>query len=72
METFQQSRSIATFSLASVPTPQRDAMRAENFDAALQGKLHPVVHSVMPLDQAAEAHRQMDDGTVFGRIVLVP
>lgn len=72
LSSFQQSRSVATFSLDSVPTPARDAVRAEQFAAAARGELHAVVHDVLPLDQAAEAHRQMDAGTVFGRIVLVP
>jgi len=69
---FQQSRSVATFSLDSVSIPARDAVRAEQFAAATRGELHAVVHDVLPLGQAAEAHRQMDAGTVFGRIVLVP
>jgi NADPH2:quinone reductase len=72
MQSFQQSRSIGTFSLDSVPTGDRDRVRAAQFDAAVQGELHPVVHDVMQLDQAAEAHRRMDAGEVFGRIVLVP
>jgi NADPH2:quinone reductase len=72
VQTFQQSRSIATFSLASIPPATRAAARAELFQAAAQGDLHSVVHDVMPLDQAAEAHRRMDRGTVFGRIVLTP
>lgn len=69
---FQQSRSFATFSLASIPVQARDAARVDLFGAAVRGELHPVVHAIMPLDQAAEAHRQMDLGTVFGRIVLTP
>ena len=69
---FQQSRSVATFSLDTVPVPARDRVRAELFTAAERGELHAVVHDVLPLDQAAEAHRQMDAGSVFGRIVLVP
>jgi NADPH2:quinone reductase len=72
MQSFQASRSIGTFSLDSVPTGVRDRVRAAQFDAAVQGELHPVVHDVMQLDQAAEAHRRMDAGEVFGRIVLVP
>ena len=72
MDAFQQSRSFATFSLASVPLAERDAVRAEQFEAAVRDQLHPVVHAVLPLDQAAEAHRQMDLGNVFGRIVLTP
>ncbi|MGP3934669.1 zinc-binding dehydrogenase [Nonomuraea sp. KM88] len=72
MRSFQQSRSFATFSLDAVPVAVRNAVRSEQFDAAVERRLHPVVHEVLKLDQAAEAHRQMDDGTVFGRIVLTP
>ncbi|MBF4581643.1 zinc-binding dehydrogenase [Curtobacterium sp. VKM Ac-2865] len=72
MRSFQQSRSIGTFSLDSIPPVERDRVRAGQFDAAAGGDLHAVVHDVMPLDQAAEAHRRMDAGEVFGRIVLVP
>lgn len=69
---FQQSRSFATFSLATVPIEKRNAIRASLLRAATRSELSPVVHAVLPLEQAAEAHRQMDRGTVFGRIVLVP
>jgi NADPH2:quinone reductase len=72
MRSFQQSRSFATFSLNTVPVTVRNTVRSEQFDAAVRGCLHPVVHEVLRLDQAAQAHRQMDDGTVFGRIVLTP
>ena len=72
MATFQQSRSFATFSLDTVPTPVRDAARARLFADAAHGDLHAVVDSVLPLDRAADAHRQMDAGGVFGRVVLVP
>ncbi|MGW7680827.1 zinc-binding dehydrogenase [Kribbella sp. NPDC054772] len=69
---FQQSRSFATFSLATVPVAARDAVRSAQFDAATRNGLTPVVHDVLPLDRAAEAHQQIDHGSVFGRIVLVP
>jgi len=36
------------------------------------GRLKPVVDSVFPLRAAAEAHRRMDEGQQFGKIVLVP
>ncbi|MDD0858410.1 zinc-binding dehydrogenase [Arthrobacter alpinus] len=72
MQAFQQSRSFATFSLASIPAEARDAVRAQVFESAVRGELHPVIHETIPLDQAAEAHHQMDLGTVFGRIVLTP
>jgi NADPH:quinone reductase-like Zn-dependent oxidoreductase len=72
MRSFQQSRSVATFSLDTVPAATLEAARAELFADAVQGRIHPVVHALLPLDDAAEAHRQMDLGTVFGRIVLTP
>ena len=69
---FQSSRSVATFSLDSVRAADRDAVRLQHFTAAARGELHAVVHAVLPLAAAADAHRQMDEGTVFGRIVLTP
>lgn len=72
MQSFQQSRSVATFSLDSISAERTDAVRAEQFVAVGRGELHPIVHAIMPLQDAAEAHRQMDRGTVFGRIVLQP
>ncbi|MGC5166822.1 zinc-binding dehydrogenase [Luteimicrobium sp. DT211] len=72
VRSFQQSRSFATFSLDTVPTATRDAVRADLFAAAARGELHAVVHDVLPLSAAADAHRAMDAGSVFGRIVLVP
>ncbi|WP_410813861.1 zinc-dependent alcohol dehydrogenase family protein [Micromonospora sp. 067-2] len=70
LRTFQRSRSFATFSLNTVPTSERNRIRAEQFAAAAEGNLHAVVHDVLPLADAAEAHRRMDAGEVFGRIVL--
>jgi NADPH:quinone reductase len=42
------------------------------FAAAGRGELHPVVHELLPLEQAVLAHQKMAAGEVFGRIVLVP
>jgi putative PIG3 family NAD(P)H quinone oxidoreductase len=38
--------------------------------AAAEGRLRPVIDSVFPLDQAAEAHRRMESGDHVGKIVL--
>ncbi len=35
-----------------------------------RGRLKPVVHTVLPLEQAAEAHRLMEESRHFGKIVL--
>lgn len=72
MAAFQRSLSVATFSAATVPEAERHAVRIAHFAAAARGELRPVVHEVLPLDRAEQAHRAMDAGEVFGRIVLVP
>ena len=69
---FQRSLTFATFSAASVPAADRAAVRAEQFAAAARGELLVVVQDVLPLDRAADAHRALDAGTVFGRLVLTP
>jgi NADPH:quinone reductase-like Zn-dependent oxidoreductase len=37
-----------------------------------QGKLAPVIDSVVPLKDAAEAHRRIQERKTFGKVVLVP
>lgn len=69
---FQKSRTFATFSLASIAVQERNTVREGLFHAAVQGEISAVVHDVLPLEQAVDAHRRMDEGTVFGRIVLTP
>jgi NADPH:quinone reductase len=68
---FRASRSFATFSLDTVPRPDLRARRTWALEAASRGEVHPVVADVLPLEAAAEAHRRMDEGSVFGRVVLV-
>ena len=69
---FQRSLSFATFSADTVTRAERSAATADLFAAAHRGELRSVVHEVLPLEQAALAHRKMDAGEVFGRIVLTP
>jgi NADPH:quinone reductase-like Zn-dependent oxidoreductase len=72
MAAFRKSMSFATFSADTVPVSDRRAVRAGQFAAAGRGELEMVVHELLPLDQAVSAHRKMDAGEVFGRIVLTP
>ncbi|MEU7940461.1 zinc-dependent alcohol dehydrogenase family protein [Microbispora bryophytorum] len=72
MAAFRRSLTFATFSADTVAGPSRRAVRAEQFAAASRGELRTVVHEVLPLEQAVPAHRKMDAGEVFGRIVLTP
>ena len=34
------------------------------------GSLEPVIHATMPLENAREAHAELEAGQVFGKIVL--
>lgn len=72
MAAFRKSMSFSTFSADTVAGPDRRAVRTEQFAAAGRGALRTVVHEVLPLEQAVSAHRKMDAGEVFGRIVLTP
>jgi len=35
-------------------------------------RIRPLVHATYPLDRAADAHRALDSGEVFGKVVLTP
>ncbi|OKJ91454.1 zinc-binding dehydrogenase [Amycolatopsis sp. CB00013] len=72
MASFRKSLSFAAFSADSIPEPDRLAASADLFAAAARGELRSVVHELLPLEKAVLAHRKMDDGEVFGRIVLTP
>lgn len=47
-------------------------LRAEVWPLFAAGKLRPVTHTVLPLDQAAEAHRMMEAAEHRGKILLAP
>ncbi|MEV7978726.1 zinc-dependent alcohol dehydrogenase family protein [Streptomyces sp. NPDC086519] len=72
MDAFRRSLSFATFSSDTVPRSDRQAVRSSQLADAARGDLRTVVHEVLPLDQAVPAHREIDAGKVFGRIVLAP
>ncbi|MFJ4789602.1 zinc-binding dehydrogenase [Streptomyces sp. NPDC088794] len=72
MAAFRSSLTFATFSLDTVDEADLRAERSAQFAAAGRGGLEAVVHEVLPLDEAVAAHRKMDAGEVFGRIVLIP
>ncbi|MGW6620541.1 zinc-binding dehydrogenase [Nocardia sp. NPDC055002] len=72
IKAFRRSTSFATFSADTVPLSDRRAATADLFAAAVRGELKAVVHEILSLEHAVLAHRRMDAGEVFGRIVLVP
>ncbi|WP_282206577.1 zinc-binding dehydrogenase [Kitasatospora fiedleri] len=72
MAAFRKSLSFAAFSAATVPAAELSSVRGELFAAAVRGEIEAVVHELLPLGEAVAAHRKMDAGEVFGRIVLTP
>ncbi|MFD5096301.1 zinc-binding dehydrogenase [Amycolatopsis thailandensis] len=72
LASFRKSLSVAAFSADSIPEADRRAVTAAQFGTAARGELRSVVHELLPLEKAVLAHRKMDDGEVFGRIVLTP
>ncbi|MFK0190275.1 zinc-binding dehydrogenase [Kitasatospora sp. NPDC090308] len=72
MAAFRKSPSFAAFSASTVPPAELSAVRGELFAAAVRGEIEAVVYELLPLDEAVAAHRKMDAGEVFGRIVLTP
>jgi NADPH2:quinone reductase len=37
-----------------------------------EGALEPIIHETLPLDEARRAHAMLEDGNVFGKLVLEP
>ena len=37
-----------------------------------QRRLTPVIHATLPLEQAGKAHQLLEDGAVFGKVLLLP
>jgi len=48
------------------------AAKAEVLQLAADGKLKPLIDSVLPLEQAANAHQRFDDRAAMGKIILRP
>jgi NADPH:quinone reductase-like Zn-dependent oxidoreductase len=49
------------------PKDYRNAM-----SLVFQGRVTPVIHSVLPLAEARKAHEMLEAGEVFGKLVLTP
>lgn len=65
---------------ASTMRPQTHAEKARMAEALtrhvlpllMRGRIAPRLHASLPLAQAAQAHRLLESGQVFGKLVLVP
>ncbi len=56
--------------LGSTMGSPREFRRA--MQLVFEGRVAPVIHEVMPLADAGRAHALLEEGTVFGKLVLVP
>ncbi|MEX2048922.1 MAG: zinc-binding dehydrogenase [Gemmatimonadota bacterium] len=54
-------------STMGTPAEYRQVMRL-----VFEGTLRPVIHEVIPLDEARRAHEMLEGGHVFGKLVIVP
>lgn len=52
--------------------PRVMAARGEMLSRLAEGRVRPLLDTVLPLAEAAAAHRRLDDRLAAGRIVLVP
>jgi putative PIG3 family NAD(P)H quinone oxidoreductase len=47
------------------------SVRAHVWPMLADGRVRPVVHARLPLERAADAHRLLDSGEVFGKVLLL-
>ena len=71
-----QKRLTITGSTLRARTPAEKGVIARQLEREVwplldRGEVRPIVHAAFPLDQAAEAHRELESGRVIGKLVLV-
>jgi NADPH:quinone reductase-like Zn-dependent oxidoreductase len=65
-----RSLTFSLLSLDSVSDIDRQSALREIFALTARGVITPIVHEVLELGRAAEAHTHLETGGVFGKIVL--
>jgi len=70
LQNYHKSVSFFPFSLHAIPLEQRGEAAKSLFDEAVQKKLVPVVAETFSLEDAPEAHRKLEAGASFGKIIL--
>ncbi|MBI2886912.1 MAG: zinc-binding dehydrogenase [Chloroflexi bacterium] len=68
-----EGRRAGFFSLASVTPPRGNGLETLStlFDLMLKGGLRVILARTLPLAEAAEAHRYLEERRAFGKVVLV-
>ncbi|MBK1784344.1 NAD(P)H-quinone oxidoreductase [Prauserella cavernicola] len=66
--------SIAATTLRARPVEEKGAIvadvRERLWPLVVEGSVHPVIDQVIPMAEAADGHRALEEGGVFGKIVL--
>ncbi|WP_211770865.1 quinone oxidoreductase family protein [Kutzneria sp. CA-103260] len=69
------ARGVIGFAMAHLASRRPEVYarhRQELWDLHTRGALKPAIHAILPLEQAAEAHRIMESRASRGKIVLAP
>jgi NADPH2:quinone reductase len=72
LQGFSRSPTYSLLSLDSVPEEERVQVATELFAEAARGELSPLIAQVLPLHEAAIAHKMLEAGGNFGKLVLHP
>ena len=72
LKTFQKSLSFSTLSLDSIDPLERLSILSQLFMDSAAGNLVPLLGSTYPLSKAADAHKAMEAGAIFGKLVINP
>lgn len=66
-----RARSVAVIGLTAPPSPaETRALIADALDLAAKGELRPVIGQVLPLEEAAAAHRAIESRATVGKTLL--
>ncbi|HEY8576833.1 MAG TPA: NADP-dependent oxidoreductase [Devosia sp.] len=72
LQGFTKSPTYSLLSLDSVPQEEKLAEVTALFAQAARGELKAPIAQILPLREAAEAHRMLEAGGFFGKVVLKP
>lgn len=72
LQNFSRSPTYALFSLDSVPAHEAVSVTGEIFAEAARGELNALIARTLSLQDAIEAHKMLEAGPRFGKVVLKP
>jgi NADPH2:quinone reductase len=70
LSTFHRSPTLYALSLNSIGMHDLMAATSDLFGQAARGEIVGVIDDVLPLESAADAHRKLESGSAFGKLIL--